>query len=336
MDVAGGFRHRGEDPSPAARRELDAAGIHDPELRAAHAACRALNAEHGRTYFLATSLLPPERRPAVHALYGFARWADDIVDVLDDPAGTGRAAELDRLEHDLRSALAGHRVEHPVLAALGHTASRYRLEPALFTDFLRSMRMDLRVGDYPTRAALDEYVHGSAGVIGLQVLPVLDTVAPREQAAPHAAALGFAFQLTNFLRDIGEDLDRGRVYLPADELAAFGVDRDRLLWCQRRGRPDRAVRRALADQISRTRAVYRRAEPGIAMLDPVSRPCVATAHTLYGEILDRIVESGYEIFGDRLAVSTGRRLGVALPALSSAVTARARRRLGHVLHGSSR
>ncbi|WP_243795437.1 phytoene/squalene synthase family protein [Saccharopolyspora gloriosae] len=324
MDVANGiFRRPGRDPSPTARRELDAAGIQHPALRTAYRHCRDLHAAHGRTYYLAARLLPPERRPAVHALYGFARWVDDVVDE-PGPANAHRAAEIARIDAALHRALTGGTADRPVLAAVADTARRYRLPAQLFTDFMRSMRMDLHVTGYPDRAALDEYVHGSAGVIGLQVLPVLGTTCSRDQAAPHAAKLGHAFQLTNFLRDVGEDLDRGRVYLPADELAAFGVDAERLHWCRRTGRPDGPVRRALADQVARTRALYRQAEAGIPMLDPVARPCVATAHVLYGEILDRVVESGYRVFGARIAVPTGRRLGVAAPALLSAVTARAR------------
>jgi phytoene synthase len=305
------------------RHELDAAGIRQPTLRAAYTRCRQLNAAHGRTYFLATRVLPPARRPAVHALYGFARWVDDIVDDPDKRRTVRtRSAELDQLEAALGVELAGGSSDHPVLAALSDTVRRHRIDPALFTDFMASMRMDLTVHDYPTRAALDSYTHGSAAVIGLQLLPVLGTTVPRVEAAPHAAALGNAFQLTNFVRDVAEDLDRGRVYLPADELSAFGVDRQRLLWCHRKGRPDRAMRRALADQVARTRAVYRLAEPGLEMLDPVSRPCVSTAFTLYSEILDRVVESGYNVFRRRLAVSGARRLSVAVPAVAATIAAR--------------
>jgi phytoene synthase len=130
-------------------------------------------------------------------------------------------------------------------------------------------------------------------------------------AAPRAAALGQAFQLTNFLRDIAEDLDRGRVYLPADELAAYGVGRDLLDWCRRAGRVDTRVRQALADQVAHTRAVYRRARPGIALLHPVSRPCVATAFRLYARILDRIEDHGHNVFAGRVTVSTGERLALA-------------------------
>ncbi|MEU4746852.1 phytoene/squalene synthase family protein, partial [Actinosynnema sp. NPDC023658] len=221
----------------SASSELDAAGITEPGLRDAYRRCRALNAEHGRTYFLATRMLGPEQRPAVHALYGFARWVDDIVD--DVHSGLERKTrELASVEAALDSALDRGTSSHPVLAALLDTARRYDLPAVLFRDFMASMRMDLAVTDYATRADLMRYVHGSAAVIGLQVVPVLGTVVPRAEAEPAAAALGVAFQLTNFIRDVGEDLDRGRVYLPADELAAFGVDRDRLVRARAAGRVD--------------------------------------------------------------------------------------------------
>ena len=228
-------------------------------LRDAYQRCRTLNAEHGRTFFLATRLLAPQQRPAVHALYGFARRADDILDDFDAALPTAERAErLQRLATQLFNRLVGHdgADDDPALRAVVHTARRYGIPWELFDDFLGSMRMDLTVTDYPDRAALDRYMHGSAEVIGLQMLPVLGTVGPREEAAPYAAALGKAFQLTNFLRDVDEDLQRGRVYLPADELAAHGVDRDVLMWCQTHRRTDARVRRALADQHAATRRVY--------------------------------------------------------------------------------
>jgi phytoene synthase len=154
-------------------------------------------------------------------------------------------------------------------------------------------------------------MYGSAEVIGLQMLPILGTVGPREDAAPPAAALGKAFQLTNFLRDVDEDLQRGRVYLPADELAAHGVDRDVLSWCQTNRRIDSRVRRALQEQHAITRQVYVQARPGVAQLAPASRPCVETALRLYSEILDRIEEIDFEIFSQRARVGKARRLAVA-------------------------
>ncbi|MFL6051730.1 MAG: phytoene/squalene synthase family protein [Actinoallomurus sp.] len=312
----------------ATRRELDAAGITDPRLQDAYGRCRMLNARHGRTYFLATRLLPPARRPAVHALYGFARHTDDLVDEPAPEHGPEQiAALLDGVAAALDAGLRTRRSDHPVLAAVVDTAGRFGIAGALFTAFLGSMRMDLTVAGYPTRAALRDYMYGSAEVIGLQLLPVLGTVCDPAEAAPYARALGRAFQLTNFLRDVGEDLDRGRVYLPADELAAYDVDRELLGWCRRTGRVEPRVRRALADQIARTRAIYRLARPGIALLDPASRPCITTAYALYSRILDRIEDRGHNVFAGRVTIGSGRRLALAGTALGRTLWSRA------VVHG---
>jgi phytoene synthase len=295
---------------------------HEPTLRTAYAACRRINAHYGRSYFLATRLLPARRRPAVHALYAFARLADEIVDAPGpDPSGA-----LGDLEICLKDALAGEPTPHPVLPALADTVRRYDLDPGLFTDFLASMRMDLTVTDYATLDDVAVYTHGSAGVIGLMMLPILGTVGPRAEAAPYARGLGEAFQATNFLRDVGEDLDRGRVYLPADHLAAFGVDRERLLHAVRTGRTDRAIRRAIAHLVAHTRALYRAAEPGIDLLDPVARPCVGTAARLYGGILDEIAAADYDVLAGRAVVPPTRRLAVALPGAARCLAARIRTR----------
>ncbi|MFE7752257.1 phytoene/squalene synthase family protein [Streptomyces sp. NPDC057428] len=309
------------------RRELDAAGITGPALRAAYGRCRALNARHGRTYFLATRLLPVERRCAVHALYGFARWADDIVDDLDrqePPEERDRLLRL--LEDDLAHGLRTGGGDEPVVRAVADTAARYAIDHGLFADFLVSMRSDLSVTDYPTYADLRAYMHGSAAVIGLQMLPVLGTVVDREEAAPHAAALGVAFQLTNFLRDVGEDLDRGRVYLPKDMLASHGVDQALLRWSRSTGRHDPRVRAALVEADAMIRNVYREAEPGIAMLEPRVRPCIRTAFTLYGGILDAIAADGYAVLHRRAAVPRRRRAVVAAAGLAGILRARARTR----------
>jgi 15-cis-phytoene synthase len=309
----------------AGRAELDAAGITDPGLRAAYSRCRDLNARHGRTYFLATRLLPRERRPAVHALYGFARYADEIVDDLGDQrSAEEKAARIDALSAELEVALAGGATDRAVLIALADTAHRYDIDGRHFIDFMSSMRMDTQVSGYATFEELDVYVHGSAAVIGLQMLPILGTIVPRAEAEPAAAALGVAFQITNFLRDVGEDLDRGRLYLPADELAAFGVDRELLAWCRRTRRHDRRVRRALAHLVAHTRAIYRRAAPGVAMLEPVSRACIACAFRLYRGILDEIETADYDVLHRRVTVSNRTRAAVAVPGMLRAVLARAR------------
>jgi phytoene synthase len=306
--------------------ELHAAGVRDPALRDAYRRCRMLNAQHGRTFFLATRLLAPQQRPAVHALYGFARRADDIIDDFDEALQTSeRADRLQSLTTQLFNRLAGATDDGDLsLAAVVHTARTYGIPWELFDDFLGSMRMDLTTTDYPDRAALDKYMYGSAEVIGLQLLPVLGTICAREEAAPYAAALGKAFQLTNFLRDIDEDLQRGRIYLPADELAAHQVDRDVLMWCHANQRTDARVRRALIDQHAKTRRIYDFARRGIPLLHPQSRPCIATALTLYSEILDRIEALDFAVFSQRASVGTARRLQAAGGGLAKAWAARAR------------
>ncbi|MFF3226981.1 phytoene/squalene synthase family protein [Nocardia suismassiliense] len=302
------------------RAELDAAGITDPDLRRSYHLCRELNAAHGKTFFLATRLLAPDQRPAVHALYGFARRADDILDEFEpELTPAERAVRLQVLAGQFSDADAAG---DPVLAAVLHTADTYRIPRRLFDAFLESMRMDLSVTDYPNRAALDRYVYGSAEVIGLQLLPVLGTTESVEAAAPYAAALGKAFQLTNFLRDVDEDLARNRVYLPADELATHGVDRELLLWCRAQQRVDPKVRRALTEQHEITRDIYTFARHGIDLLAPRSRPCVTTALVLYGEILDRIEANDFEVFGRRATVGTARRIRVGAAGLLRAWQAR--------------
>ncbi|MFJ9038526.1 phytoene/squalene synthase family protein [Streptomyces sp. NPDC102406] len=304
-------------------RELDAAGVTDPALRHAYTHCRRLNARHGKTYFLATRLLPAHRRPAVHALYGFARWADDIVDVHGDhPGRPERATALEDLATSLRHGLATRGSTEPVVHALADTAHRYAIDPRHFHDFMTAMRDDLTVTDYPTYADLRRYMHGSAAVIGLQMLPVLGTTGPRAEAEPYAAALGVAFQLTNFLRDVGEDLDRGRVYVPQDMLSAHGVDRELLRWSRDTGRRDPRVTRALKAFEALTRDVYREAAPGIALLAPVSRPCIRSAFVLYSGILDAVADDGYDVLHRRAVVPRRRRAVVALDGLARIVHAR--------------
>jgi phytoene synthase len=304
-----------------AAHELDAAGIHGAQLRAAYLNCRALNARHGKTYYLATLLLPPAKRPAVHALYGFARWVDDVV---DEGTGPGTVAAQEALIDDVRARLERAGVADdstpPVVVALRDTMNRWELPLSYFLDFLASMRMDLSINQYETYADLERYMWGSAAVIGLQMLPVLEPVTPLAIAAPYAVDLGVAFQLTNFLRDVGDDLRRGRIYLPMESLRQHGVDRARL----ERGVVDGPIRRLLADEIARTRELYRSAAVGVRMLHPTSRDCVRTALRLYGGILDEIERSDYRVLDRRVRVSTARRLSVAGPGATRAVLARRR------------
>ena len=274
-------------------RDLRAAGITDPTLVAAYDSCRRLNAAHGRTYYLATRLLPRSKRPHVHALYGFARYADELVDA-PDPDPDALVPWADRFLDDLKSGGDPRDSQDAVSRAVIHTARVWGLPVEHFEAFLTSMRMDLTVTGYPTYADLERYMYGSAAVIGLLMVPILEPV--DDAAYPPARALGEAFQLTNFIRDVGEDLRRGRVYLPQEDLARFGVTRADLAGPT----PNDRVTSLLRFEIDRTRALYREAAPGIELLHPTSRDCVATAMRLYGGILDAVERSGYDVLSTRV------------------------------------
>jgi len=300
-------------------RELDAAGITDPSLRASYEACRGLNARHGRTYYLATLLLPAWKRPYVHALYGFARYADEIVDDLASTLTDVQKADwlVGWGEQFLADVQAGGS-EHEISRAVVDTVRRWDIPLGHVEDFLTSMRMDLTVTEYATYADLLTYVHGSAAVIGLQMVPLLEPLVPREVAEPYAADLGIAFQLSNFIRDVGEDLQRGRIYLPQEDLAVFGVTRGHL----EHGVVDGPVRRLLAFEVARTRELYRSAAQGVRLLHPTSRPCIETALALYGGILDEVEAADFQVLGQRVSVGAARRARVALPGLVRAWSAR--------------
>jgi len=297
--------------------ELTAAGITDSQLRASYEECKRLNALHGKTYYLATLLLPKAKRPFVHALYGFARYADEIVDDLASTlTDAEKAAELKTWGDGVLSGLKSGDSNDQVGRALIDTVNRFAIPHEHFVAFLHSMTMDLTVTKYANYEALMEYVYGSAAVIGLEMVPILGALS--QGAYEPAEKLGVAFQLANFIRDVGEDLDRGRVYLPQDELAQFGVDREMLE--ARKLTPQ--ITAALKFQIERVRQLQREATPGILQLEPASRPCIEAASELYCGIVDEVEAIGYDIFNKRAKTSTGRRMRVAGKAYVKAIAAR--------------
>ena len=300
--------------------ELTAAGITDPKLRASYEACKKLNAEHGKTYFLATLLLPKEKRPHVHALYGFARFADEIVDDLASTLSpVEKAAKLRQWSENLLADLEkGVSTDH-IGMALVSTVQQFQIPLDYFRAFIHSMEMDLTVKNYRDFEALHEYVYGSAAVIGLQMVHVLGTIENRKSEALYAAEkLGIAFQLANFIRDVGEDLDRGRIYLPLDELAQHGISEEMLY--KRTITPE--IVSALQFQIERVRRLQAEAAEGIKFLPPEARPCIEAASELYCGIVDEVEKINYQVFTRRAKTSTARRLGVAFSAWMRALAAR--------------
>jgi phytoene synthase len=293
--------------------ELTAAGIMDPDLRASYLECKRLNSLHGKTYYLATLLLPPEKRPFVHALYGFARYADEIVDdlasILTEEEKANSLKEWgDGVLADIRS---GKSKDH-VGSALVDTVKRFNIPIAHIEAFLNSMKMDLTITEYHSYEDLCEYVYGSAAVIGLQMVAVLGTNSDTDIKEANIAAekLGIAFQLANFIRDVGEDLDRGRIYLPITELQAHGVTREMLE--NRIVTPQ--IKSALKEQIRRVRILKEESATGIKLLSADSRSCIEAASELYCGIVDEVEKIDYEIFTKRAKTSTLRRVKVALPA----------------------
>ena len=272
--------------------------------------CRQLNKRYGSTYYWSTHLLPAVKRPPVHALYGLCRYADDIVDDLGSGATTEqRAAALsafgDRFFADHRSG----RSEHLVLKAVVHTVRAFDIDPDCVRRFLDSMTMDLSVATYDTYADLQRYMDGSAAVIGEMMVPILEPLDHR--AISHARDLGDAFQLTNFLRDVDEDLDRGRVYIPQADLHRFGADP----WL-RRLTP--GWEQLMRFEIDRCRALYRSADLGIAMLPASSARCIRAARDLYSGILGKIEDAGYDVFSSRVRVSTARKVAMGIRVLRPA------------------
>jgi len=278
-----------------------------PELRDAFAACEAINRAHGKSYFFATRFFDAARRDATHALYAFFRVPDDIVDVGEPSQAAVRLGEWERRWHE---ALAAEGSEDPVLHAAAHVFRTYDIPPRLAEEFLSAMRDDLTKTRYETYEELRAYMHGSAAAVGLMMTHVIGFDGP--QAFPHAIALGEAMQLTNFVRDVGEDLrDRGRVYLPQEDLRAAGATDADLA----RGQVTPAIVQLLRAQIARSRDLYRLAEPGMAMLHPRGRYAVRLASRLYEAILVEIERNGYDVFSRRARTSSMTKLRLAFDAL---------------------
>ncbi len=264
-------------------------------LEAGYRRCAELTRQYGTTYYWGARLLPAAQARDVYAVYALCRLADDIVDL---PArGTEPSDPAERLagfRRGFREALDAGTSSDPVMAAVVDSLRRRGTDLECFDRFFDAMALDLTRTSWATWPELrDGYMEGSAAVIGEMMLPVLEPVSA-EAKAP-ARALGLAFQLTNFLRDVGEDLDRGRVYLPADEVAAHGADP----WLRQVTPQWRAL---MAAQIARNRALYVESLPGLDLLPPASRRCVGTALVLYSRILERIEAADYDVFSQRVRV----------------------------------
>jgi phytoene synthase len=265
--------------------------------------CAAIARSHGRSFFLASHCLPPERRRAIHATYAYCRIADDIADLSADVAAA--ALSLDLWGEQLAAPT------HPVAVAFAAARAQYGVPVAPAWDLITGVRMDLGPCRFASWDQLRRYCYHVAGTVGLLVAPILGC--QDDAALPYAVDLGIAMQLTNILRDVGEDARRGRLYLPLDELAAFGCDPEAIL----SGRPSGRFRELLAFQVARARDLYVEARRGIPALSPAGRLTTLAASQFYATILTAIEERDYEVFSARAYVPNGRKIA-ALPGVAAA------------------
>ncbi|KAG9135731.1 hypothetical protein Leryth_002460 [Lithospermum erythrorhizon] len=279
-------------------------------LGEAYERCREVCAEYAKTFYLGTLLMTPERRKAIWAIYVWCRRTDELVDGPNASHITPTA--LDRWETRLEDIFIGRPFDM-LDAALSDTVSKFPIDIQPFRDMIEGMRMDLQKSRYKNFDELYLYCYYVAGTVGLMSVPVMG-IAPESRATTEsvynaALALGIANQLTNILRDVGEDATRGRIYLPQDELAQSGLSEDDIF----AGKVTDKWRHFMKKQISRARKFFDEAENGITELSSASRWPVWASLLLYRQILDEIETNDYNNFTRRAYVSKSKKI-LALPA----------------------
>ncbi len=281
------WAHEGFESHAAHEQPLPAETL----LGQAYQYCTALTRVHSRTFFLASSLLPAERRPAVRALYAFCRVTDNVV----DQAGSGAAERLEAWRgRALAPAAAG---DDPVALAWIDARLRYGIPRRYAEQLIEGVGRDLEPARYASFEDLAAYCYGVASTVGLMAMHIIGFAGP--EALPYAVKLGVALQLTNILRDVGEDWRAGRVYLPQDELAAFALCEADLA----EGAVSDRWRAFMRYQIERNRQLYAEAAPGIALLNPEGRLAITAAAELYRAILAQIEANDMDVFAQRARVS---------------------------------
>ena len=258
--------------------------------------CEEIARHHGKSFYMASMLLPPARQRGVLATYAYCRVADDIVDGASGESPEATAAALARWGGQLTAPA------HPVAVAFARTRERYAVPIQPVIELLTGVQMDLTTTRYASWDELRRYCYHVAGTVGLMVAPILGCRDPN--ALRHAADLGIAMQLTNILRDVAEDAQLGRVYLPLDEIEAFGCDAEAIL----AGYPGDRFRELMAFQIDRARGLYASALEGVYALSPSGRFTTLAASKLYSGILKEIEALDYDVYRMRAHVPTTRKL----------------------------
>jgi phytoene synthase len=264
-------------------------------LSAAYRICFAITRKHSRSFFLSSQLLPPKKRRAIRALYAFCRTSDDLVDQPGLNTTQALAAWVTLVHAPQAPA------DNAVLLAWNDTANRYAVPRALSDELLAGIAMDLSVSRYATFDDLWLYCYRVASVVGLISMQI---IGHSDGAARYAIKLGVALQLTNILRDVGEDALRGRVYLPQEDLDRFGLCDDDIL----NGRCDEAFRALMRFEVERANRIYEEAWPGIALLSRDGQLATAAAAVIYRSILGKIRANNYDVFQRRAYVPLAQKL----------------------------
>ncbi len=283
--------------------------------------CRRIVREHARTFHLASVFLPPPKRRAAYALYAFCRVADDIVDRADEtrndreatapPTAVGAPAALAAHEAKLKDALAGTKSD-PVFCELDRVLREFGVPESVLRELLDGVAMDLGPVRYETWADLSAYCEGVASSVGemcTYVFGVQGGADVRRVALRYARTLGLAMQLTNILRDVGEDAQRGRCYLPTEDLAVFGLTAAEILGGTVVA-SDPRWQQFMRQQIARARSLYEAAMPGIPLLSPDAQRCAWACAIGYSGILGAIEEIGFDSLRQRARLGTLSRLQV--------------------------
>lgn len=276
-------------------RRARAAAREDARIAASYAHCREVARTQARNFYYAFAILPADRRDALCAVYAFMRHSDDVSD--EPGQATDRRAAMGAWRSTLDRALAGECGETGILPAFHHAVQRYGIPGSLFHELIDGVAMDLDIDRYETFDDLYRYCYRVASVVGLTCLYVWGFEGG-EAATRRAEDCGIAFQITNILRDLAEDAERGRVYLPQEDLRRFGLTDEDI----RAGVMDERFTAMMEFQVARARQYYIEAEPLTELIHPVSQPAFRVMYDIYRGLLDRIEDRGYDVYSERVSV----------------------------------
>lgn len=281
--------------------------MHNQKLRLGFQEAKKITKKFAKTFYLASLFLPREKKYASYTIYAICRLSDEAV---DNPASLGQNKNLQELELKISQAYSEKQIDDPLLAAFSQTVNKYKIPQEYFNALLQGMHMDLELKRYKDFTSLYEYCYRVAGVIGLIMLRIFRY--KDNSAEEFAIKLGVAMQLTNILRDIKEDLTRGRIYLPQDEMAKFNISEKQLL----EGKIDKNFKNFLIFQIDRCRQFYDDSSQGVKLINSrFDRFVVLCMKEVYAAILKKIEENNYDIFTTRAYVSKTKKVRLVLKIL---------------------